>query len=138
MTLQHTISDVTLALLAVEGPFQSRSVRLKLPRIILRSTSVICPSPPHPTNSFIACENTGPLRRPVAVANSLTEDCLRNECRIGSGKRRSVPEPFWNYIIANARSEPILMFLVVAGMSDRLTPLQMELNSYRDAAPIME
>jgi hypothetical protein len=58
--------------------------------------------------------------------------------RIGPEKRRSVPEPFWNYIIANARSEPILVFLVVAGMSDRLTPLHMELNSYRDATPVME
>jgi hypothetical protein len=40
--------------------------------------------------------------------------------------------------IANARSEPILVFLVVAEMSDRLTPLQMELNSYSDATPVME
>jgi hypothetical protein len=58
--------------------------------------------------------------------------------QISNVKRRSVPEPFWNYIIANARSEPILVFLVVARMSDRLTPLQMELNSYRDATPVME
>jgi hypothetical protein len=40
-------------------------------------------------------------------------------------------------VIAEERSEPIVVFLVVAEMSDRWTLLPMELNSYRDVTPVM-